>query len=58
MRKLFKSKFKPIAKAPDSFQIWSHQFTSGRTLTFIVVDMDKVKVKTLASAANDLLGEF
>ncbi|KAK5636250.1 hypothetical protein RRF57_011962 [Xylaria bambusicola] len=55
LKQLFASKFDLIADTPDSFQIWNQRFASGNTLTFIMVDMAKTKIKNWTSAANDLL---
>ncbi|KAI0522167.1 hypothetical protein F5B22DRAFT_643188 [Xylaria bambusicola] len=56
LKQLFLSKFNLIADTPDSFQMWNQTFGSGNTLTFIMVDMDKIKAQNLVAAANDLLG--
>ncbi|KAI0428263.1 hypothetical protein F5Y09DRAFT_357918 [Xylaria sp. FL1042] len=59
LRQLFVSKFQPISEKPDTFQIWWQSFSSGRRLTFIMVDMERAKetkeTVDLIAAARDLL---
>ncbi|KAI0805142.1 hypothetical protein GGR55DRAFT_681427 [Xylaria sp. FL0064] len=59
LRKLFASKFQPISRKPNSFQIWYQLAWSGNHRTFIVVDMGRAtkarKVEDFESAAKNLL---